>query len=296
MSLKRMSRRLRKKCVIEKNAFLYHFHVDDEKVEKKEDNIKWQECEEVMPSKQLKDFDEMVKHANMFTCGDIEIGHINVNEAIANMSLENASKLAEEENSDLVTGIYEGGLKIWECTKDMLEYLADNESKIILRDKKVLDLGCGAGILGIYSFLKGSKVTFQDYNREVLEYVTIPNVILNIEEEDAWEQELKKCNFFSGDWSSFNKKLGDDDKFDIILTSETIYNEDNYEKLTNLFIKRLKEDGVVYVAAKTCYFGVGGGIRQFESSINSNKSLDCEVCWKNTHGIQREILKITRKL
>jgi predicted RNA methylase len=56
-----------------------------------------------------------------------------------------------------------GGLKIWECTNDLIEYLLENESNIELKDAKVLDLGCGAGILGIYAFLRGSFVTFQDY-------------------------------------------------------------------------------------------------------------------------------------
>ncbi|KAL0883290.1 hypothetical protein ABMA27_016707 [Loxostege sticticalis] len=281
------------------SSFRFNFTRDDnvnnEPVEKKEE-IKWKDCEEIVPSKQIIDFDEKIIHAKMFTCGDLEIGHIIVNEAIANMNLENASKIAKEENSDLVTGFYEGGLKIWECTHDMIEYLIKNENSVEMKDKKVLDLGCGAGILGIYAFLQGANVTFQDYNKEVLEYVTIPNVLLNIEVEDERELQLKKCRFFSGDWGSFNEKLGDTDVFSIILTSETIYNEDNYDKLINLFSKRLDINGVVYVAAKTCYFGVGGGVRQFENSVLKNKLFNCEVCWKNTDGIQREILKITKKL
>lgn len=126
-----------------------------------------------------------------------------------------------------------------------------------------------------------------------MEHITIPNVLLNIEEEDQREKEIKKCKFYSGDWQSFNKRLPDTVVYDIIFTSETIYNESNYDKLISVFMDRLSKEGVVYVAAKTYYFGVGGGVRQFEQAIAKNGQLKSEVSWKSNGGIQREILKIT---
>lgn len=58
---------------------------------------------------------------------------------------------------------FSGGLKIWECTYDLLQYLMHNKDIIEFQDKNVLDLGCGAGILGIYALQNGANVTFQDY-------------------------------------------------------------------------------------------------------------------------------------
>lgn len=54
-----------------------------------------------------------------------------------------------------------GGLKIWECTQDLINFIRTEE--ICLEDRKVLDLGCGVGILGIYALLNGAYVYFQDY-------------------------------------------------------------------------------------------------------------------------------------
>lgn len=142
------------------------------------------------------------------------------------------------------------------------------------------------------NILRSNNVFFFQ-NKEVLEHVTIPNILLNIEEDER-EKEIIKCKFYSGDWDSFNNKLGSSELYDLIFTSETIYNMCNYEKLINLIMKRLSNNGIVYVAAKTYYFGVGGGTRQFEDKIKDNGNLKSEVCWISTGGIQREILKITR--
>ncbi len=55
-----------------------------------------------------------------------------------------------------------GGMKIWECTLDLLEYLEKENVKF--QGLNVLDLGCGAGLLGIYALSRGaSSVHFQDY-------------------------------------------------------------------------------------------------------------------------------------
>lgn len=97
------------------------------------------------------------------------------------------------ENSDLISGVYEGGLKIWECTYDLLEYI-DDEGEIF-SGKRVLDLGCGAGILGILALKRGaSRVDFQDYNSTVIEQLTIPNVFLNCEDDSDDEETGEKTD------------------------------------------------------------------------------------------------------
>jgi hypothetical protein len=46
-------------------------------------------------------------------------------------------------NSDLVSGVYEGGLKVWECSIDICNYLCKPEHREFLKGKRVLELGCG---------------------------------------------------------------------------------------------------------------------------------------------------------
>ncbi|KAK1166526.1 hypothetical protein AOXY_G13182, partial [Acipenser oxyrinchus oxyrinchus] len=177
-------------------------------------------------------------------------------------------------------GCNEGGLHIWECTIDLLEHLeSDGET---FSGKRVLDLGCGAGLLGILALKKGAKeVQFQDYNSTVTEELTLPNVLLNCDDNDGDEERdldgsaskkkspelppqagLARCRFSSGDWASFLPHVLSSEpllQYDFIFTSETIYNTAYYPSLHEVFLQLLAPAGLVYLATKAHYFGVGGG-------------------------------------
>ena len=74
--------------------------------------------------------------------------------------------------------------------------------------------------------------------------MTIPNTILNTSSSD--DDKIKpETRFFSGDWTSLEREflsreiISEEQKFDLILTSETIYNTENQSKLVSIF-KQLK--------------------------------------------------------
>lgn len=120
--------------------------------------------------------------------------------------------------------------------------------------------------------------------------LTVENVLLNFHESKS--ETLQRCKFYAGDWSKFIEATKSDTKYDVILTSETIYNTENYWKLLDVFKSKLKDDGVALVAAKTYYFGVGGGCRDFEKLIKDDGNLQSEVVFVVSENVQREILKV----
>ena len=191
-----------------------------------------------------------------------------------------------EANTDLVKNVYEGGLKIWECSHDLVEYLSNNEIQI--KGQKVLELGCGAALPGLFCVHKNASIVhLQDFNPEVIDFITMPNCQMNAKNSET------KIELFSGDWSDF--VAFNSEKFDLILTSETIYEEANYGKLIKCFDHFLAPNGTIFLAAKIHYFGVGGGLRSFEKALAKSEKWHFQSVYENCDSVHREIIKITRK-
>ncbi|EGG23865.1 peptidase M20 family protein [Cavenderia fasciculata] len=167
-----------------------------------------------------------------------------------------------ENKTDLIPGVYEGGFKLWECAIDLINYII--EQSIPLQGLKVLEIGCGHGLPALFCRLNNSIVTCQDYNEEVIKTLTQPNTILNDIQNNV--------TFISGDWKHVNQLLGKE-KFDLILTSDTIYSVQSFQKLHDLIVDHLTDDGLCLVAAKTFYFGVGGSTHQFKNLVDKNLKL-----------------------
>lgn len=150
--------------------------------------------------------------------------------------------------------------------------------------------------LHLLPLILSNKFFLKLQNKDVLETITIPNVLLNLaDSKEEIQSNLGRVSFYSGDWSKYAELTKGDEKFDIILTSETIYNPNNYTKLVDVFKRKLKKDGQVLLAAKIYYFGVGGGLRTFEEYLANDKTFDSKSVWQSASDVHREILEIRFK-
>lgn len=196
----------------------------------------------------------------------------------------------ENQASDLVAGEYEGGYKVWECSIDLSKYIAENGE--IVRGKKVLELGCGQGLAGITAIMCGGVVHFQDYDVDVVENLTIPIVMRNIERADSTCS--NNSRFFAGDWGTLREVL--DETYDVVLTSETIYSVENMPRLLGCIKSCLKKpNGICYVSAKSFYFGVGGGVAAFKKLVDADGDMshtDIAVI-DDGRSNRREIFKLS---
>jgi len=158
------------------------------------------------------------------------------------------------DKSDLVPGVYEGGFKVWEGSVDLVDYLI--KEKVTLSGLKVMELGCGHAFPGMHAAMEGALVDLQDYNEEVIEEVTMMNVIANLKGVEH------QPRYFCGDWGSLSAITGLH-CYDMILTAETIYDSASTLRLITCMQDLLKPEGVAYIAAKSYYFGVGGCTHDF---------------------------------
>ena len=209
-----------------------------------------------------------------------------------------SNNVSNETGTDLIAGVYEGGFKIWECSYDVLTYLQELVDTNDSMFSNVLDLGCGAGLLGIFTAIKGAEsVVFQDYNEAVIQGVTIPNYLVNTQSHPTLKCQPK---FISGPWETMCNSIVDEkERFDLILTSETIYNTSHYSHLLEIFDYALTRNGRILLAAKVNYFGVGGGLRQFEAALSDANKKHPKWAFRTVkiidENVKREILEIRRK-
>ncbi|VDN89383.1 unnamed protein product [Brugia pahangi] len=198
------------------------------------------------------------------------------------------ASLGQVTHSDRTIGVYEGGFKVWEGAIDLCEYIDKVLEPQILRDKKILEVGCGAGLPSILALQKGAKeVVLQDYNDVVVSCFTKANFTIN-------NVNLENCRFYGCDWATLQQKI-DGQKFEVVLTSETIYNEEHYEILHKLFDVVLPADGLILLAAKMFYFGVGGNIPSFLEYVKTRGIFDTYICWSSESDVPRKIIQLTRK-
>ena len=199
------------------------------------------------------------------------------------------------EDSDVIQNQYEGGLKTWECSIDLLHFLTEDHGPVASR---VLEIGCGSGLPGIFCYkqfiqsnnLADGLFVFQDFNQNVLETVTLPNILLN-----SPNANLDHLKFVYGDWNGLIQKLPEK-SFDLILTSETMYRAESYEILLKIFSHSLKtaQEARVLLAAKDYYFGLGGSVNQF-INVAVAKGWNVQVLKHFSEGVPRSILQLKRQ-
>ncbi|SMN20581.1 similar to Saccharomyces cerevisiae YIL110W HPM1 AdoMet-dependent methyltransferase involved in a novel 3-methylhistidine modification of ribosomal protein Rpl3p [Maudiozyma saulgeensis] len=114
------------------------------------------------------------------------------------MSEDNNTTLSKDDDDeldilmheDLRKNIYEGGLKSWECSIDLVKLLNDgfNNTQELNFDQIncITEIGCGTALPSQYIFSQylkqnrssGLKLILTDYNSSALRLATIPNIIL----------------------------------------------------------------------------------------------------------------------
>ena len=141
-------------------------------------------------------------------------------------------------------------------------------------------------------------VTFQDFNREVLEFHTLPNCLLNPQIDRSrfdfvqldWANEKSDHSqlFAYSAQNSFRplpKSAYLGRKYRLIFAADVLYETKQYRNLLDLFANRLSADGRVVIATKYFYFGnrgnpgglTGGGLYDFVACVEQDARFEYQV-------------------
>ncbi|VDL99574.1 unnamed protein product [Schistocephalus solidus] len=218
----------------------------------------------------------------------------NSDDSVANEAVLTALR----EDKDVVSGIIEGGFTVWQGTRHLLNFLDSNDAEDghFIKGKRVLDLGCGAGLLGLYALEKGAScVVFQDYNELILRAWTISNVSIA-----TGVSRTESVSFYSGDWHDLSRlwRTLPDLRFDLILTAETIYRPELYTKLHEVLDVALARnpDSSIIMANKLSYYGIGGNIYDFVKFVEERGAFSLSMKQLTDSGITYVCLSMKRIL
>ena len=132
------------------------------------------------------------------------------------------------------------GLHLWEASIVLSRYVLKHKS--MLENKKIIELGCGCGLLGI-SILKEIPVeqyTFSDYNSSVLN-----NLKENLKINGIPLKE-NKIGIKQDDWKNYENMAPS--QYDVVIGTELIYKGGAILELSKVINKILKPGGKCYIS------------------------------------------------
>lgn len=161
-----------------------------------------------------------------------------------------------------------------------IQYILNQLKDLDLKNTKILDLGCGGGLVSESLSRLGAKVTGIDF---------VANNI-NIARHHSIKSKLK-IDYIHGDI----EKIKMNKKFDLIIMFEILEHVNNWKKLLLKIDKNLKKDGKIIIStinrnliskftaiylAESILKWIPKGTHRFEKFI---KPKEIEVCLKKNH-------------
>ncbi|QCQ21085.1 methyltransferase [Desulfoglaeba alkanexedens ALDC] len=121
--------------------------------------------------------------------------------------------------------------KVWDSSFVLAYFIG---TQPVLPGRKILEIGAGLGVVGVYAARRGHRVLITDVNDDALLFARA-NVLAN----RCLNAEVMKL-----DWSS--PEL--DTRFDTIIGSEVVYDRESYPLLVDFLRRALSPDGTAFIA------------------------------------------------
>jgi SAM-dependent methyltransferase len=170
----------------------------------------------------------------------------------------------------------------------------ENE-KDLFEGKKVLEVGFCTGLATIYALEHGAKEATLVYpSEESYETYIKPTMGQN---NVVTEQNI---NYIIGDVDNLRDKIGENEKFDIILAPELVLTKEEYfERIHDLLDRSLSNDGMIIFSGRTHYNSCNGNMPSMLDLIKSKNrfdSIDRTPSSLHFDTAPRKIVQLFRKM
>ena len=124
--------------------------------------------------------------------------------------------------------------KIWEASIVLAAYLT---AQPVRPGRKILEIGTGLGVSGLFAAAHGHEVTLSDHTVAILRFIRA-NVLLN---------NLENVPIINVDW----REPAGEEHYDWIVGAEVIYHRPTYDDLVRFLLQMLKPHGTIFLAKST---------------------------------------------
>lgn len=135
---------------------------------------------------------------------------------------------------------------LWPAAEALAEYIAENAS--LVKNKTVLELGCGLGLPSLVASHLGGQVLATDFHPDVEEY------FLRNCRHSSVECEYQRLN-----WREENVSQ----KFDVVIGSDVLYESKHPREVALGLLRFVKEDGMIILSDPGRSY-----LQQFLSAMN----------------------------
>ncbi len=118
--------------------------------------------------------------------------------------------------------------KVWEASWVLADFLAGMP---VEPEKRLLEIGCGLGLVGVVAASFGHKVIMTEHNPEAIEFARANAEMNHCEDMEIIDLDWNSPSFYG--------------RFDTLVGSEVVYHEKDFEPLRRLFERLLKPEGEV---------------------------------------------------
>jgi predicted nicotinamide N-methyase len=119
---------------------------------------------------------------------------------------------------------------LWSGARVLAAYLARWAD---VRNRRVLEIGCGLGLPGLTAAVCGADTTLVDAEPAALAFVAASAAANGV-----------RCTSLVGDFTQLDLDL----RFDVVLAAEVAYDRDRFPELAAVFRRHLRPDGVAFLA------------------------------------------------
>ena len=120
---------------------------------------------------------------------------------------------------------------VWDAGDRLARHLLD----IDIEGKRILEVGCGIAVASLVLNRRGANITAMDYHPEVRSFLK-RNVELNGD---------RPIPFVQGSWNDELPELG---KFDLVIGSDLLYEQEHAAQLAEFMLRKLAIGGSVILA------------------------------------------------